>query len=107
PRIPRAAHHPGAAYLLDLFDTVVTRDDVINAKPHPDPYLMAAQRLGIDPARCLALEDSHAGVHAAHAAGMQTVMVPDLVHPDAQIEALGVFVMESLVDVHMAAFLRD
>ena len=106
-RNPHAAHHLGAAGLLDLFDTVVTRDDVINPKPHPEPYLMAAQRLGIDPARCLALEDSHAGVHAAHAAGMQTVMVPDLVHPDAQIEALGVFVMESLVDVHLAAFLRD
>lgn len=103
-RNPHAEHHLGAAGLLDLFETVVTRDDVVNPKPHPEPYLTAARRLGVDPLRCLALEDSHAGVRAAHAAGMQTVMVPDLVGPDADIEALGVFVMDSLVDVHLAAF---
>ncbi|ODT66515.1 MAG: haloacid dehalogenase [Pelagibacterium sp. SCN 63-23] len=103
-RNPHAAHHLSAAGLLDLFETVVTRDDVVNPKPHPEPYLMAAKRLGIDPRHCLALEDSHAGVHAAHAAGMQTVMVPDLVDPDADIHALGICVMPSLVDVHLAAF---
>ena len=52
-----------------------------NPKPHPEPYLMAARRLGVAPADCLAIEDSHSGVRAAHAAGMQTVMVPDLVQP--------------------------
>ncbi|ODT76837.1 MAG: haloacid dehalogenase [Pelagibacterium sp. SCN 64-44] len=103
-RNPHAEHHLGAAGLLDLFETVVTRDDVVNPKPHPEPYLTAARRLGIDPAQCLALEDSHAGVRAAHAAGMQTVMVPDLVGPDAEIAALGISVVESLVHVHRAAF---
>lgn len=102
-----AEHHLGAAGLLDLFDTVVTRDDVTNPKPHPEPYLTAARRLGIAPADCIALEDSHAGVRAAHAAGMQTIMVPDLVVPTAEIEALGIAVMESLAHVHLAAFTRD
>lgn len=105
-RNPHAAHHLSAAGLLDLFETVVTRDDVVNPKPHPEPYLTAAKRLGVDPADCLALEDSHAGVHAAHAAGMQTIMVPDIVSPDARIEALGVAVVQNLTMVHHAAFPR-
>jgi HAD superfamily hydrolase (TIGR01509 family) len=106
-RNPHAQHHLGAAGLLDLFETIVTRDDVVNPKPHPEPYLTAARRLGVDPLHCLALEDSHAGVHAAHAAGMQTVMVPDLVHPSAEIRALGIAVMESLDHVRLAAFDKD
>ncbi|MGB3338718.1 MAG: HAD family phosphatase [Devosia sp.] len=106
-RNPHATHHLGAAGLLDLFETVVTRDDVVNPKPHPEPYLTAARRLGVDPLHCLALEDSHAGVRAAHAAGMQTVMVPDLVHPSDDIRALGIAVMESLDHVRLAAFERD
>lgn len=105
-RNPHAAHHLKAAGLLDLFETVVTRDDVVHPKPHPEPYLTAAKRLGIEPEHCLALEDSHAGVHAAHAAGMQTIMVPDLVGPDDRIEALGVSVVQSLMLVHHAAFPR-
>jgi len=103
-RQPHAQHHLGAAGLLDQFETVVTRDDVVNPKPHPEPYLTAARRLGVDPLHCLALEDSHSGVRAAHAAGMQTVMVPDLVHPNDDIRALGIAVMESLDHVRLAAF---
>lgn len=103
-RTPHAHTHLGAAGLLELFETVVTRDDVVNPKPHPEPYLTAARRLGVDPTQCLALEDSHAGVRAAHAAGMQTVMVPDLVHPSDELRALGIAVVESLDHVRLAAF---
>ena len=105
-RNPHAQHHLTVAGLFDMFDTVVTRDDVVNPKPHPEPYLTAARRLGVEPTHCLALEDSHAGVRAAHAAGMQTIMVPDLVHPSAEIRALGIAVMESLDHVRLAAFDR-
>ena len=105
-RKAHAHHHLAEAGLLALFDTVVTRDDVVHPKPDPEPYLLAAQRLGIDPLLCLAIEDSHAGVRAAHAAGMQTVMVPDLVHPDESLLALEIAVVESLDHVHLAAF-RD
>ncbi|KKB77753.1 haloacid dehalogenase [Devosia soli] len=105
-RNPHAQHHLSAAGLLHMFDTVVTRDDVVNPKPHPEPYLTAAGRLGVDPVDCLALEDSHAGVRAAHAAGMQTIMVPDLVNPSEEILALGIAVMDSLEHVHKAAFPR-
>jgi len=105
-RRAHAEHHLGAAGLLELFETVVTRDDVLQPKPHPEPYLLAAERLGVDPRHCLALEDSHAGVRAAHAAGMQTIMVPDLVHPDDDLRTLGIAVVESLEHVHFAAFPR-
>ncbi|MGV8855133.1 MAG: HAD family hydrolase [Devosia sp.] len=105
-RTPHAHTHLGAAGLLELFDTIVTRDDVTHPKPHPEPYLIAAKRLGVEPLHCLALEDSHAGVRAAHAAGMQTVMVPDLVHPSDEIRALGIAVMDSLNHVRAAAFER-
>jgi len=102
-RSPHAFGHLGRAGLLDLFDTIVTRDDVINPKPHPEPYLLAAERLGVAPGACLALEDSHSGVRAAHAAGMQTIMVPDLVRPTDEIAALCVAVMDSLTHVHRLA----
>lgn len=102
-RSPHAYGHLGRAGLLDLFDEIVTRDDVVNPKPHPEPYLLAAKRLGVDPLACLALEDSHSGVRAAHAAGMQTIMVPDLVRPTDEIAALCVAVMESLTHVHRLA----
>lgn len=62
------------------FRTVVTFDDVAAPKPAPDAYLIAAERLGVAPARCLAFEDSETGARAAHAAGMTVVQVPDL-HP--------------------------
>ena len=61
------------------FRHVVTSSDVLHAKPAPDIYLLAAQRLGIAPGECVALEDSEFGVRAAAAAGMPVIQVPDLV----------------------------
>lgn len=103
-RSPHAISHLGAAGLLDAFETIVTRDDVTYPKPHPEPYLTAAGRLGISPGNCLAVEDSHAGVRAAHAAGMQTIMVPDLVHPSDEIRRLCAAVLDSLHELRHAAF---
>jgi HAD superfamily hydrolase (TIGR01509 family) len=96
--------HLRAAGLFDLLDAVVTRDDVEHPKPHPEPYLTAARRLGVAAEQCLAIEDSHSGVKAAHAAGMQTVMVPDLVRPSREVEALCAAVLDSLHHVRAAAF---
>jgi HAD superfamily hydrolase (TIGR01509 family) len=61
------------------FAKVVTRDDVRAAKPNPEPYLLAAQWLGVQPSRCLVFEDSEPGAEAAHRAGCQVVQVPDIV----------------------------
>ncbi|WP_210529365.1 HAD family hydrolase [Rubellimicrobium arenae] len=69
-----------AADLGRHFRTLVTFDDVAAPKPAPDPYLLAAERLGVPPSRCLAFEDSETGARSAHAAGLTVVQVPDL-HP--------------------------
>jgi HAD superfamily hydrolase (TIGR01509 family) len=61
------------------FMHVITLDDVERAKPAPDPFLLAASRLGVDPARCLVFEDSEPGAEAAHSAGMTVVQVPDII----------------------------
>lgn len=103
-RSPHALGHLGTAGLLEMFVAIVTRDDVTNPKPHPEPYLKAAQLLRVRPENCLAVEDSHSGVRAAHAAGMQTVMVPDLVRPSDEISRLCAAVMVSLHHLREAAF---
>lgn len=84
----KALLHLEKVEILSRFRHVVTRDDVTRGKPHPEPYLTAAARLGVDPADCLALEDSHNGIRAAHGAGMMAVMVPDLLPATDEIKAL-------------------
>ena len=61
------------------FDTLVCGDDVRNGKPDPEPYLLAAARLGVAPERCLAIEDSPSGIASAEAAGCLVVAVPNQV----------------------------
>jgi HAD superfamily hydrolase (TIGR01509 family) len=60
-----------------LFRTAVSSQEVAHGKPAPDVYLEAARRLGVEPARCAAVEDSHAGIRSAKAAGMHVVAVPN------------------------------
>jgi HAD superfamily hydrolase (TIGR01509 family) len=61
------------------FRTVVAGDDVTHGKPHPEPYLLAASRLGVPPLRCVAIEDSLTGVTSAQAAGVPVLAVEHLV----------------------------
>lgn len=88
---------------LHRFRAVVTRADVARGKPDPDLYLEAASRLGADPASCLALEDSPTGARAAMAAAMPVLIVPDMVHPPAQIARQAAGVYASLDAVREAA----
>jgi HAD superfamily hydrolase (TIGR01509 family) len=91
--------HLGARGVLTRFDAVIAREDVRRHKPNPDPFLAAAAALGVAPDLCLALEDSHNGVRAAHAAGMMTIMVPDLLDPTEEMEQKTVHIAQSLHDV--------
>ena len=61
---------------VGAFDVSVVGDDVERGKPHPDPYLLAAERLGVDITQCLAIEDSPTGVASALAAGATVLAVP-------------------------------
>lgn len=94
-----ANHHLQRADLLQYFDALITGDMVENGKPHPEPYLLAAEKLEVNPEYCLALEDSYNGVRSAHAAGMQTIMVPDLLASNAEMEALSIAVMKDMFEV--------
>lgn len=67
--------------ISDLFDEVVTADDVANGKPAPDIFLEAADRLEIEPEGCVVFEDARAGIQAAREAGMEVVIVPAHLHP--------------------------
>lgn len=80
--------HLSAHGLAGRFDAVIAHGDYAASKPSPDPFLIAAKRLGVDPALCLALEDSFNGVRSASAAGMMTFMVPDLLNPTPEIYSL-------------------
>jgi HAD superfamily hydrolase (TIGR01509 family) len=89
-------HHLAPHGLIVRFDALVSGEDCARHKPHPDPYLEAARRLGADPGFCLALEDSHNGVRSAAAAGMMTVMVPDMLEATEEMRALCLHVADSL-----------
>lgn len=88
-----------ATGLLPRFEALAGGDEVAHGKPAPDVYLLAAQRLGVDPARCLALEDSGNGVRAASAAGMPVIMVPDLAPATPELRALAAAVLPDLFAV--------
>lgn len=89
----------GRAGVLERFEAVVGGDEVTRGKPAPDIFLEAASRLGASPGECLVLEDSEAGIRAAHAAGMRPVMVPDLIQPDAELANLAYCILPSLLEV--------
>jgi HAD superfamily hydrolase (TIGR01509 family) len=91
------------AQLTISFPVTVCGDDVAQTKPSPQPYLLAAARLGADPRRCAAFEDSPNGVASAEAAGCLTIAVPSLVPIPARP---GRVVLDSLADLSLAA-LRD
>jgi HAD superfamily hydrolase (TIGR01509 family) len=61
--------------ILSLFDTLVCAGDYAHGKPSPEPFLLAAQRLGVEPEKCLVFEDAEAGIQSATAAGMASVRI--------------------------------
>lgn len=69
-----------AAGVRELFDVVVTKDDVTHSKPHPESFLKAAELMGVPPEKCLVFEDSKLGLQAAEAAGMKWVYIPPEVY---------------------------
>ena len=85
-KVPMAIATGGSRYVIektlkivgiaDWFEEVVTADDVVHGKPSPEIFLKAAKLLGVEPARCLALEDAPAGILAARSAGMQVIAIP-------------------------------
>jgi HAD superfamily hydrolase (TIGR01509 family) len=87
------------AGVLDRFTTIAGGDEVEHGKPAPDIFLLAAERLGVAPEHCVVLEDSDAGIQAAHKAGMLPLMVPDMKPPSETSLQLAGGVFASLYEV--------
>ena len=100
PRTRRASSSTtpcGPRGLTDAFEVIVTSDDVAHAKPAPDIYLLACERLGVPPADAIALEDSLSGVTAAKAAGLTVIGVPQFAETDVSAADRVVASLEELL----------
>jgi HAD superfamily hydrolase (TIGR01509 family) len=93
---PTVERHLQRHGLIDRFGGIAAHGDYERHKPHPDPFLKAAELPSVDPRDCLATEDSHHGVRSASSAGMMTVMVPDLLPATDEICALCLHVVPDL-----------
>ena len=80
----------------ERFDVAVVGDEITRGKPDPEPYLTACEKLGVDPAACVALEDAASGVQSAEAAGCVVVAVPSVAPIEARPNRP---VMSSLTDI--------
>ena len=87
--------------LMPLLNAVCTRDDVQHVKPAPDLFLLAAERLGTEPAACVVFEDSPNGLRAAHTAGMMTVAIPNRLTRGLPMPAADL-VLDSMADMTLA-----
>ena len=76
-----------------------------HSKPRPDIYLLACERLGVEPGEAYAIEDSPNGIRSAHRAGMCPIMVPDMIAPDEEMRRLSCVILEDLTQA--LAFLRE
>ena len=86
------------AGLTDAFDAIVTSDDVEHPKPAPDIYLLACERLAVDPSEALALEDTAPGIAAAKAAGLTCIAVPQFTETDVSAADRVVDSLEALLE---------
>ena len=94
-----------ASGLAADFAATVSSEEVPRGKPSPDVYLEAARRLGVDPAQCGAVEDSHNGIRSAKSAGMRVVAVPNPHYPpDDEALALADAVVPSIGELQVEHF---
>jgi HAD superfamily hydrolase (TIGR01509 family) len=85
-----------AGGIAGCFGATASSEEVGRGKPAPDVYLAVARRLGADPARCVAIEDSHSGIRSAKAAGMRCVAIPNAHFPPGEAVAEADVVVDSL-----------
>lgn len=85
--------------LLSFFQVIICGNMVSKSKPAPDIFLKACHDIGEAPEHTYAIEDSYHGIHAAYAAGMKAIMVPDLIQPDEEIKRIAYRIFPSLQEV--------
>ena len=97
-RREKVLRHLESAGIDRDFGAVVGGHTVTPSKPHPEIFLNACEALGVSPGEAIAVEDSHNGIRAAHAAGMLPVMVPDLLPATEEMRELSAYVAEDMND---------
>lgn len=98
-RYASVVRHLKQAEIIDDFQVLVTGDMIEHSKPLPDIYLLACKKLGVEPGKSYAIEDSPNGIRSAHAAGMKAIMVPDLIEPDQEMRELSHIICKDLLEV--------
>ena len=91
-----AQHNFQGAGIEDRFDLIIGGDSVTTGKPSPEPYLKAAEALGLQPSECLAAEDSANGIRSAHAAGIKCVYIKDIADIAEEAKALASYEAKTL-----------
>lgn len=91
--------HLEQAGILDYFSAIVGGDEIVHSKPEPDIYLLACEKLNVDPKQTYAVEDSYYGILSAYRAGMKPIMVPDLLPPTEEMRQCSKVILEDLLQV--------
>ena len=84
--------------IFDYFDSVITGNMIEHGKPEPDIYIEACRRLKVDPSKAIALEDAINGIRSAYGAGMNPVMIPDIVQDTSKVDDILFGKCESLLE---------
>ena len=87
------------ADLFKYFRVIVGGNMIEHSKPEPDIYLLACKKLGVDPTKCIAVEDSRNGIISASRAGMMPLLVPDILKPDEEMLKLARATFDDLLQV--------
>ena len=85
---------------LPVPEVLVTSDDVTNGKPHPEPYLMGAERLGFHPGECVVIEDAPAGIQSARTGGMRVIGMTSTYAAEKLAEAHAVVRTLARIEIH-------
>lgn len=91
--------HLERAKIQEFFSEVIGGDQILHSKPEPDIYLLACEKLGVEPGEAYAIEDSYNGIRSAFRAGMKPVMVPDLLPATEEMRELSRVICEDLLQV--------
>lgn len=98
-RRPTVQNQLRDAGIIDYFDEIVTGDMITKSKPDPEIFLLACERIGVNPVRAFAIEDSYNGIRSAYGGGLRPIMVPDLLPANDEMKELSEAVLDSLGDV--------
>ena len=101
----RVDHILGLADIIKYFDDSICGDEVTHGKPHPEVFLRACEKLGVNPSDAIVLEDSEAGIQASYDANIKVICIPDMKYPEKQYEEKTFKILKDLTEV--TAYLKS